>query len=504
MDEDLISFGPYSLDRRRRILRLDGIEVGLGGRAMDILCVLASERGEPVSKHVLLERVWPGLIIEENALQAQISNLRKTLGAAGKEHLVTIPGRGYRLLSDEATSVSPPASPPPAIVVLPFTNISGDPGQDYYADGMCEEITTALSRARSFHVIARNTAFTYKGRAVDIREVGRELGVRYVLEGSTRIAASRIRITVQLLDASGGYHLWADRFEEDLADVFALQDRVAESVVGAIEPRLWRAEVTRAVTKPTEHMDAYDLYLRALAQYHTSSRAGVEEAIRLLYTVLGIDPRYTLAKATLAWLHLYRETIGWGKAEDKGIAVGLAWEAMEEDRDDPRILSDTGHILSHFAVDHGQARAMLDRALRLNPNSVPVLNRAGFVYYHCGEPEVAIGLFERAMRLNPLDPEMGFVLGGCAGTHLMAGRDEEALALALRGMKEMPRWIPNYRYAIWALVRLGRLDEARHIVRHLQDAGEDQRLALQRRPQSLKRAFGDEYVAVLRLVGAAE
>ena len=260
MDSDPVSFGPYTLDPRRRVLHCHGTEHGLGNRAMDILCVLAARGGEPVPKQTLMELVWPGQVVEENALQAQVSGLRKALGPEAQTYLVTVPGRGYRLLCTEPGSTPPGLSATPAIVVLPFDNMSGDPGQDYFADGMCDEITTALSRARSFFVIARNSAFTYKGRAVDVRQIGQELGVRYVVEGSARVAAGQVRITVQLIDTSTGHHLWADRFDGSLADIFALQDRITASVASAIEPALLDAEIARSAARQTESMNAYDLY----------------------------------------------------------------------------------------------------------------------------------------------------------------------------------------------------------------------------------------------------
>jgi len=505
VDDHLVSFGRYSLDPHRRVLRHDGAEVGLGGRAMDILCVLAAHAGEPVSKHMLMDLVWPGQAVEENALQAQISGLRKVLGFPGQQHVLTVPGRGYRLLRADAAGASPAVAEPPAIVILPFANISGDPGQDYFADGMCDEITTALSRARSFFVIARNSAFTYKGRAVDVRQVGRELRVRYVVEGSTRVASGRVRITVQLIDASNGHHLWADRFDGDLADVFALQDRVTESVAGAIEPALRDAEIARAVTRPTDSMDAYDLYLRAQAEYYTLSRVGSDAAAELLRRAIRLDANYTVAKAALAWLHVYRETQGWCGPEDRAIAIALAREAFPADRGDPRTLSNVGHVLSYFAEDDEQAQTAVDRALRLNPNSAHVSHRAGWVYYHSAQPDAAIDCFERAMRLSPLDPEAGFFLGGCAGAHLMAGRTDECLALALRAIREMPGWVINHRFAMWALVRLGRLDEAKEIVQRVQSmTGGDRQALLRISRFGNNRAFNEEYSAVLRAVGVTE
>jgi TolB-like protein len=277
-DEPEIAFGPYRMDQRNRSLTREGVAVPLGGRAFDTLSVLAAASGATVGKEALLDAVWPGLTVEENNLQVQISALRKALGEGW---IVTVPGRGYRL-APMPSSAEPPAAPTlpdrPSVAVLPFANLSGDSDQEYFADGVVEDIITALSRTGWLFVIARNSSFTYKGRAVDVKQVGRELGVRYVLEGGVRKAGNRVRITGQLIDAASGGDVWADRFDGELADIFELQDRVTESVVGAIEPSLRRAEIARTLAKPTNSLDAYDLYLRALQHYYTMTRDGIDAA----------------------------------------------------------------------------------------------------------------------------------------------------------------------------------------------------------------------------------
>ena len=276
MDGEALSFGDFRLDLGRRELTRNGAPVRLKGRALDVLCVLAAAGGEIVTKDALMARVWPNVVVEENNLQVQISALRRALdeGKNGESFLVTVPSRGYRLVGiaapggrcGPAPAGQGPAVPDkPSIAVLPFTNMSGDPEQDYFADGIVEDIITALSRMRWLFVIARNSSFTYKGRGVDIKQVGAELGVRYVLEGSVRKAANRVRITGQLIDASNGAHLWADRFDGALDDIFDLQDQVTARVVGAIAPKLEQAEIERAKRKPTGSLDAYDCFLRGIA-----------------------------------------------------------------------------------------------------------------------------------------------------------------------------------------------------------------------------------------------
>jgi TolB-like protein/DNA-binding winged helix-turn-helix (wHTH) protein len=274
MIDDAVRFGRFRFDLRRRELFRDESSVRLGGRALDVLHALAAAKGNIVSKTDLLARVWPGIVVGENNLQVQISLLRKTLqeDTSGESYLVTVPGRGYRLVNLDMLAHGPALPDKPSIAVLPFENMSDDPGQDYFADGIVEDITTALCRIRSLFVIARNSSFSYKNRAVDIKQVGRELGVRYVLEGGVRKDAQRVRITAQLVDAASGMHLWADHFDSGIENIFDLQDRVTESVVGAITRQLEQAEIERAKRKPTNRLDAYDYFLRGMASAHRITR----------------------------------------------------------------------------------------------------------------------------------------------------------------------------------------------------------------------------------------
>src|SRR5499427_7566266 len=268
-----ISFGRFRFDLTRRELQRDNSRVRLGNRALDILCVLASAEGALVTKDELMAQVWPGVVVEENNLHFHISSLRKALDADGKGEswIVTVPGRGYRLLRPPEPPAADTALAEPSAVASeqPSNNLSGDPEQEYFADGMVEEIITALSRIRWLFVTARNSSFTYKGPAIDVKQVGRELGVRYVLEGSVRKSGGRIRIAAQLIDAGTGAHLWADRFDGPLEDVFELQDQVASSVAGVIEPTLEAAEIRRSDERPTTDLTCYDFYLRALAHHHS-------------------------------------------------------------------------------------------------------------------------------------------------------------------------------------------------------------------------------------------
>ncbi len=334
-----------------------------------------------------------------------------------------------RLASEPKPQLALPDKP--SLAVLPFQNMSGDPEQEYFADGMVEDITTALSRVGWFFVIARNSSFTYKGRAVDVRQVGRELGVRYVLEGGVRRAGGRVRITCQLIEASSGRHVWADRFDGDLSDIFELQDRITESVVGAIEPNLQRAEIARASAKPTENLDAYDLYLRALEQHYLSTEASAREAVRLLRQAIAMDNRFGLAKALKAWCIGIAVEQGWiaRRTQEAIEAETLARVALAESPDDPSALRLAGLTVAFLAYDRDAGRAALDRALTLNGNSAQILSASGWIHNYLGHFDIARDHFGRAMRLSPLDPElylfqcglaMALVLGEPCGTDVGA------------------------------------------------------------------------------------
>jgi adenylate cyclase len=349
----------------------------------------------------------------------------------------------------------------PSIAVLPFQNMSGDPEQEYFADGMVEDITTALSRFTTLFVIARNSSFTYKGHAVDIKQVGRELGVRYVLEGSVRKAAGRLRITGQLIEASSGAHLWAEKFDGALEDVFELQDAVTERVVGAIETSVNQAEINRSRAKPTSNLDAYDYYLQALQQYTLYTRAGSDAAIENAQKAISLDPDYALAKALLSSTYMSRRIRGWGTTGEPAKALAVAREAIAQDSNNPSVLRWAGLTLG-FWGDHDRSIALLEKAARLNVNGSQILLSLGWVkVYACTDAEGAIAHFERAMRLSPRDPRMASMLTGISFAHLISGHYERALSFAQQSIDEGPQLTSGHRAKITALIFLNREQEAR-------------------------------------------
>jgi adenylate cyclase len=385
------------------------------------------------------------------------------------------PVRVYRVQDRAAPREQPsPASPQPlplpdkpSIAVLPFANMSGDPEQEYFVDGMVEEIITALSRIRWLFVLARNSSFTYKGQAIDVKQVGRELGVRYVLEGSVRKAGNRVRITGQLIDAATGTHLWADRFDGSLDDVFDLQDTVASSVAGVIEPALQAAETARSGARPTADLTAYDLYLRARAMVLSSARQ-IPEALRLVEQAIVRDPRYGPALAGAAFC-CYRLLID-GRSEDRKAhrlkGVDFARRALEVAGDDPGILANVAQALAYFGEEIGAMMALADRALALNSNFARGWHVSGVLRLWAGQPDTAIEHVEAALRLSPR-ARIGSPLAQIGLAHLVSGRFDEAAPKLLLAIQEDPSLPQPYRYLAACYAHMGRLSEAREIITRL-------------------------------------
>ena len=347
--------------------------------------------------------------------------------------------------------------------MLPFENLSGDPEQEYFADGMVEEIITALSRFKWLFVIARNSSFTFKGRAVNVKEVGRQLGVRYVLEGAVRKASGKVRITGQLIDAITGAHIWADRFERDLTDVFALQDEVTVAVVSAIEPKLLQTEIAIATRRRPENLTAYDFYLRAIQQSYLTTREGLAEALRLARRALELDPRFGFVAALAGLCHM--QNVLWGYAIDPEFdrkeAVRLLRLALSLDDGDPDTLSRAAVISAFMVGDCESAIEMADRAVALNPNSYSAWLNRGWVYRVGGLPEEAIRSFERAVRMSPVDPVLYAVFTGMGYALIELGRFDEAILAGKKAQRQNPAWSATYRCLTSAFAHLGRDAEAR-------------------------------------------
>jgi TolB-like protein/class 3 adenylate cyclase len=356
----------------------------------------------------------------------------------------------------------------PSIAVLPFQNISGDPEQEYFADGMVEEIITALSRIRWLFVIARNSSFTYKGQAVDVKQVGRELGVRYVLEGSVRKAGNRVRITGQLIDAETGTHLWADRFDGLIEDVFELQDKIALGVAGVIEPALRAAETARSAARPTSDLSAYDLYLRALAAYFPRTKERVFEALRLLGQAIAIDPRYGPALAWAAICHLRLNSDGWAEAPEttRGRGMDLARQALQVGEDDPGVLANTAFVLANFGEDIGAMIGLVDRALALNPSFARGWYVSGGLRLFAGEHDRAIEHVETSLRLSPRE-RMGAPLFVIGAAYFFKHQFDEAASKLLLAIQDHPSSPPPHRALAACYAQMGRLDEARAIIARL-------------------------------------
>jgi adenylate cyclase len=437
--------------------------------------------GDGINIAVRLEGIADpgGILISEKVYSEVEGKLHIGFEDRGERQLKNIskPVRAYAVraeahsASTDGLSSAPPLPDKPSIAVLPFQNMSGDPEQEYFADGIVEEIITALSRFKALFVIARNSSFTYKGRAVDVKQVGRELGVRYVLEGSVRKAANRVRISGQLVDTTTGAHLWADRFDGGFGDIFDLQDQVTESVVGAIAPAVEKAEIGRAKRKPTESLDAYAVYLRGLARlYQFGDRQANDEALRLFNRAIELDPDFASAYSSAAYCYPWAKSEGWISVTGSEIAevTRLAQRAVELGKDDAMVLAASGWALAFVVRDLGGGAALTDRALVRNSNLAEAWYCGGWVKNWLGEPKLAIERFARAMRLSPLDPWATAMRGGTAHAHFFLGRHDEAVAWAAMALQDNPDFQAGLRMAAASNAMAGRLEQAHKAVARLQ------------------------------------
>jgi TolB-like protein len=523
----LYRFEDCALDTDRRELRRGAGLVAVEPKVFDLLAYVVRNHERVVSRDDLIASVWDGRIVSESALNTCINAARCAIGDSGEEQrlIKTLPRKGIRFVgvvrgeqrsSAGIAATDTTAEPPspdvalpdkPSIAVLAFTNMSGDPEQDYFADGMAEEIITALSRCSWLFVIARNSSFTYKGRSVDVRQIGRELGVRYVLEGSVRRAGNRLRFTAQLVDTTSGAHIWADRFDGEMSDVFDLQDRIAESVVGAIEPKLQLAEIDRVKRKPAANLDAYDLYLRALQLEYEFTEQSLVAALRCLERALAIDPFYAPALGLAAYCYVERRVQGWVRDLEAEAAEGLrlAVRAAEVARDDANVLWMAAYAGRSFGMDPDLAKELFNRSLHLNPNSAMALATAGWNEAVLGNAEGALELLRRAERLSPRDPRAWLMAAHGAFAYFVAGQFNNAAALAKKALAQNPRSARALRLLAASLARLGEREQAATAIRELLAIDPQQTISkVHAHLRHWSESAWNNYAAALRLAGLPE
>jgi TolB-like protein/Tfp pilus assembly protein PilF len=471
----ILSFGDCTIDIERRELRRADAPVHVEPQVLDLLIYLAENRDRVVSKDNIFASVWNGRIVSDSTLTSRINAARKAVGDSGGEQRLirTVPRKGIRFVGAVTTSNATPADetpvPPtialtlpdrPAIAVLPFTNMSGEPEQEYFSDGISEDIITALSKLRWFFVIARNSSFTYKGKSVHLSQIAQELGVRYVVEGSVRKGGDRVRITVQLNDVVTGSHIWAERYDRDIADVFAVQDEITEAIVAAIEPQLYAAENFHARRKPPDSMDAWDLVMRALSHYWRVTRQDSVVAQALLEKAIALDPNYGQALGVLATSHTFSAHMGWSDmAVDIPIAERAARAAILADSEDPWAHQALGCAYL-FTRRFDDSLAEFELALRLNPNFSLAQGYYGLTLSYCGRWQEGNEAARRALRLSPRDPFSAIYFGVASYCQFAGGHYEEAMRLSREGIRERREFVGGHRVLTAAAAMLGLKDAA--------------------------------------------
>jgi TolB-like protein len=474
-------FEDFVLNTDRRELRRRTALVAVEPQVFDLLVHLIRHRDRVVSKDELLASIWHGRIVSESALFNRINAARSAIGDTGEEQrlIKTLPRKGLRFVGDVreddvvaevGTYTRPLPSPSlllpdrPSIAVLPFTNLSGDPDQDYFADGLTEDLITGLAHIRWLFVIARNSTFIYKSRPVSVSQVSRELGVRYVLEGSVRRGGNRLRISAQLIDAATGAHHWAERYDREIGDIFAVQDEITRSVAGAIEPHLLAAEGLRTLSRSAEDLGAWELVARALTHFWRLTREDCAAAVEPLKRAVETYPDYAPARGLLAFCQVFSTHMGW---IDRG--QGLLPGRQHAIR---AIALDDRHPWGHIALAYGammerrteEAIAAFRRAVSLNPNSAAAHSHLSRGYAFAGRDQEAIEHGEEAIRLSPLDPEMALFLGAIAVAHFAAGRYGEAIDRSLEAQRLRPGFQGSRRLLCASLAHAGRVDEARSLL----------------------------------------
>jgi TolB-like protein/Tfp pilus assembly protein PilF len=459
-------FADHTLDSGRRELRRGSTPIAVEPQVFDLLLYLVQNSERVVSKDDLIASVWRGRTVSDSTLASRINAVRKAIGDNGEAQKLirTFARKGIRFVGDVSTleesgrsggapppteqEPSRPALPPTdraAIAVLPFLNLSGEPEQDYFSDGITEDIITALSKLRWFFVIARNSSFTYKGRSVHLKQVAQELGVGYVVEGSVRIIADRVRITAQLSDVKTGSHIWAERYDRGIADVFAVQDEITEAIVAAIEPQIYAAENFRAQRKPPESLDAWELLMRALSHFWRMTPLDNEAAQKLLESAIAIDPNYGHALGVLATCHMFGVHMGWAAL---GTATPLAEQAALA-----AIRIDSEDAWAHTALGScyfstrrfDDSLAELELALRLNPNFPMAQGIYGLTLCYCGRWQEANEVVQRGLQLSPRDPLSAVLYGVAAYAQFVGKNYQDAIALSREAIRRRGDFTGSYR-----------------------------------------------------------
>jgi TolB-like protein len=478
----LYHFDRFSLDSDRRELRRDGVPISVEPKVFDLVVYLVDCRDRVLSRDDLINAVWAGRIVSESALATCINAARAALGDSGEEQrlIKTFPRKGMRFVGTVLPGVielPTPAQLPaglalpdrPSIAVLPFQNMSSEPEQEYFADGIVTDIIAGLARIKWLFVISRNSSFIYKHRPTDVKQIGRELGVRYLLEGSIRKAGSRVRIVAQLIDAENGAHIWVETYDRQLEDIFALQDEISDKVVGAIEPSLRNAELNRVRRRRPESLEAYDLVLRALpfAYSHLAEDAAI--AIPLLARALDIESDYAAAHAPLALCYHSRFSRAGLKEADRNAAIHHAHAAIASGADDAGALGIAGFVIALDAHDRTTALKAFDQALALSGSNYFALSSSALALSWMGTTEVAIDRATRALRLSPFDPLNYLSYNALAISYLQIGQFDDAHEVATRSVQLNPRFSVSRAFLVAALSRLGRIEEATGEARRLLD-----------------------------------
>lgn len=462
-------FSDYVLDCRQRELRGRNGVVPLEPQVFDLLALLVERRNEVVTRDALIEAVWHGRIVSDATIDARISAARRAICDSGADQglIRTIPRRGFRFVGEVVTEPDFDRAPsPPSIAVLPFENMSGDPQQSYFADGIAEDLISALARIPWLIVMARNSSFAWHGEKLDSRTIAGKLGVRYLVEGSVRKGDQRLRLAAQLIEASSGNHLWADRYDVALTDIFEVQDQIVTDLVGALEPKLRATEVARARRKRPDTLDAFDLLLQALPKLVTVTRDGLADAIELLDRAIALSPAYGPALAHAAWCRALRPLHGISPdpARDLREASRLARQALDADPDDPTSLRAAGLAVVLVDRDYQAGWDFLDRSLAIDCNSALTWGLRGWISLWAGDGQTATAELERALRLSPFDSWLSTYANGMAFALNMCGRSEESLPWARKCMHENPHWSASHRQLIASLWLTGRHTEARAAV----------------------------------------